>query len=79
MKAELKQIGYKPETYDKDGALRTPAYFTVTFNIDADPRAILELRKLMGAGTPNIDIAFNEEQPTLDGIPSITEAENPTL
>ena len=77
MRAELKQIGYKPEAYDKDGGLKTPAYFTVTFNVDAAPEHILELRKLMGAGTPNFNVSFEAEQPTFETFNE--QVKHPTL
>ena len=76
MRSELKQIAYKPEAYDKDGKVKTPAYFAITFNVDADAESILYLRKLMAAGSPFMHINFQEEQPTFEGVPSVTEAQN---
>ena len=65
MKCEVKQIQYKPETYDKDGLVKTEAYFAVNLNLPITQEVREALLDIIAGGSPNAFLELTAEQPSL--------------
>ena len=65
MKCEVKQIQYKPETYDNDGMVKTEAYFAVNLNLPITQEVREALLDIIAGGSPHAFLQLTAEQPPL--------------
>ena len=76
MNCEIKQILYKPETYDKDGNIKTEAYFAINMNVEISEETREALMEIIAGASPHAYLELKPSQPALPLLPSIREEIN---